>query len=158
MEKKHLLSLPLKDSLTRNEKTKNARMVKNGWECRWDAAQFFFSFIQMFLFCSFSNYKMDCYGYLTVCPSHFSPHLSSCELFTEPFFVYFYRGFTISLCFLCVSHCSLFYLYGLSVFSCHVHQAGGLNCTEQKNKRLGGDDLPSFKKKKTSLNIQIDVW
>lgn len=27
----------------------------------------------------FSKYKKDCYDYLTVCPSHFTPHLSSCE-------------------------------------------------------------------------------
>lgn len=87
----------------------------------------FFSFV-----CSFSNYKMDCYGYLTVCPSHFSPHLSSCELLRSPF-VYFLTGF----------HCFSMYLIVLSLSTayqcfCHVHQAGGLDCTEQKNKRHWG--------------------
>lgn len=67
------------------------------------------AFIKMFLF-SLQSIKIDCYDYLTVCPSHFSPHLSSCEYGAL-------WGFSLSLCI----SCSL----SRPISVCHVHHAGG---------------------------------
>lgn len=134
-KKKHVCSLYRYRTQSPETETKarSGDWCMDGRQMGCCSIYFFFFYLDVFSFvCSFSTYKMDCYGYLTVCPSHFSPHLSSCELLRSPF-VYFLTGF----------HCFSMYLISLSLFTayqcfCHVHQAGGLDCTEQKNKRHWG--------------------
>lgn len=58
---------------------------------------------RFYFYFSQSIRKKDCYDYLTVCPSHFTPHLSSCE----------YRAPLGSLS-------SLFYSLSLCVSSCYL--------------------------------------
>lgn len=106
-----------------------------GWET--DGMLLNFLLFRCF-FVYFQTKKLDCYGYLTVCPSHFSPHLSSCELLRSPFL--FFNGVSL---FLYVSHC---YLYGLSVFlPCAPCRRVGLYSTEEQKT---WDDLLFFSKKK----------
>lgn len=71
---------------------------------------------RFYFYFSQSIRKKDCYDYLTVCPSHFTPHLSSCE-YRAPLGSLSSLFFSLSV-----------YLHAISQpisVVCHVHHAGG---------------------------------
>lgn len=104
------------------------------------------------LFLFFQSIKKDCYDYLTVCPSHFTPHLSSCE----------YRALLGSFSlFLSLSLSSPLYLScHLSAYQCCLPCAPCAPCKRvvlysTEGQRLGNEitlSLLSFKRKKSVIN------
>lgn len=123
---------------------------------RQDAAQFgtrvSFSVGRRFYFYFFQSIKKDCYDYLTVCPSHFTPHLSSCE----------YRALLGSFSlFLSLSLSSPLYLScHLSAYQCCLPCAPCAPCKRvvlysTEGQRLGNEitlSLLSFKRRKSVIN------
>lgn len=92
---------------------------------------------------------MDCFGYLTVCPSHFSPHLSSCELLRSPFVCFFLTGFHYFSMYLIAFSLSP---RPISVFYAMCNRQAGWIVQNRRTKDLGMTCLP-FEKKEERIGL-----